>query len=311
MLATHARMIDDLVRRTGLDRALEGLPGPEAIAERAAAGTGLCSPELAVLLAHVKLDLKAEILRTDVPDLPELAELLAAQFPTQLAGRFPEAVATHPLRREIVATALVNELVNRGGITFAHRLAEDVAGTPADVVRAFRVATHDLRAARALVGVAALPVTVPVGTVDGIALESRRLLDDATRWLLAHRPRPLAVGAESVRFGPPVRALLPTLPVAVARAGGHRGRRPGRRTGRSGGAGPAGPAGRRPGARARAAGRDRGRGAGRASCPWTRSPGSTSRCPSAGRPRPAGSGPARARPRSPWSPYHRQRVGAQ
>ena len=56
---------------------------------------------------------------------------------------------------------------------------------------------------------------MPIGVVDGIAVESRRLLDDATRWLLTHRPRPLGVGAEIDRFGPAVRALLPTLPTLL------------------------------------------------------------------------------------------------
>jgi glutamate dehydrogenase len=215
MLATHARMIDDLVARTGLDRELEGLPGPDGIAERAAIGTGLCSPELAVLLAHVKLDIKAEILRTDLPDLPAFADLLAAQFPAALARRFPEAVAAHPLRREIVATTLVNELVNRGGISFAHRLAADVDAAPADTVRAFRVAAAVFELPALWSWIADLPVTVPIAVVDGIVVESRRLLDDATRWLLTHRSRPLGVDAEIDRFAPAVRELLPTLPTLL------------------------------------------------------------------------------------------------
>ena len=169
-----------------------------------------------MLLAHVKLDLKAEILRTDVPDLPEFADLLAAQFPAALAGRFPDAVAAHPLRREIVATTLVNELVNRGGITFAHRLAEDVDGTPADAVRAFRVATADLRAARALVrrsprcrsrcrsrwstGSPSSPAGCSTTPPAGCSRTARG------RWASAPR---------SDRFAPAVRALLPTLPTLL------------------------------------------------------------------------------------------------
>jgi glutamate dehydrogenase len=160
----------------------------------------------------VKLDLKAELLVTDVPDLPGMADLLAAQFPTRLAARFPEAVAAHPLRREIVATALVNQLVNRGGITFAHRLAEDVTATPADTVLAFRIASTTFELTALWSRLARLPVTVPVSVIDGITLETRRLLDGATRWLLTHRPRPLAVRAETDRFGPALATMLPRLP---------------------------------------------------------------------------------------------------
>ena len=208
-------MITDLVTRTGLDRTREGLPDPEQIGALAAAGHGLSSPELAVLLAHVKLDLKAAVLRTDVPDLPEFADGLAAQFPTTLADRFPAALAAHPLRRQIVTTSLVNEMVNRAGITFAHRLAADVAATAEDAVRAFRVATQVFDLPGLWAQVAALPVAVPVAVIDGIALESRRLLDGAARWLLTQRPRPLAVGLEVDRFAPAVRVLQPRLPALL------------------------------------------------------------------------------------------------
>ncbi|GAA0920631.1 NAD-glutamate dehydrogenase [Pseudonocardia zijingensis] len=211
MLAVHARMIADLVRRRDLDRALEVLPGPEEIAELERAGPGLSSPELAVLLAHTKLDLKSSILGSDLPDRPEFADRLAEYFPSVLSRRFPDAVAAHPLRREIVTTLLVNEMVGGAGITFAHRLAEDVAATPADAVRAFRVTTAVFGLPGLWAAIAALPVTVPTALTDEMVLESRRLLDGAARWLLTNRPQPLAVPAEIDRFGPPVSRLMPRL----------------------------------------------------------------------------------------------------
>ena len=213
-LAVHERMIADLVARTGLDRALEGLPDPEQLAARAAAGEGLCSPELAVLLAHAKLDLKAALLRSDVPDLPEFDATLAAQFPAALAHRYPAAVAGHPLRREIVATALVNDVVDHGGISFAHRLGADTGADAAATVRAFAVVTAVFRLRELWAQLSTLPVTVPVAVVDELALGSRTLLDDAARWLLERRPSPLPVAAETDRFAP-VTALLPRLPALL------------------------------------------------------------------------------------------------
>jgi glutamate dehydrogenase len=178
-------------------------------------GEGLSSPELAVLLAHTKLDLKAEILRSDLPDLTEFAGRVADAFPAMLVERFPTGVAAHPLRREIVATALVNEMVDKGGITYAFRLAEDTAASPADAVRAFQVATavFDLRGLWA--GIAALPASVPTASADEIVLESRRLLDNTARWILTTRPQPLAVPAEIERFGPLVGRLMPRLPALL------------------------------------------------------------------------------------------------
>ena len=46
----------------------------------------------------------------------------------------------HPLRREITATALVNGLVNRAGVTFVFRLQEETGSSPPDIVRAHEAA---------------------------------------------------------------------------------------------------------------------------------------------------------------------------
>ena len=53
---------------------------------------------------------------------------------------------------------------------------------------------------------------IPTAVSDEIILESRRLLDRASRWLLTNRPQPLAVGSAVARFSAPVRALTPRLP---------------------------------------------------------------------------------------------------
>jgi glutamate dehydrogenase len=52
---------------------------------------------------------------------------------------------------------------------------------------------------------------------DEVVRESHQLIARATHWLLAHRPRPLPVAAEALRFGPPVRTLQPRLPALLTR----------------------------------------------------------------------------------------------
>jgi glutamate dehydrogenase len=65
---------------------------------------------------------------------------LQSYFPQVLAQRFPQAIHLHPLRREIIATALANALVNRVGATFVNVLAAESMGSTADVVRAYTLA---------------------------------------------------------------------------------------------------------------------------------------------------------------------------
>ncbi|MFC5993011.1 NAD-glutamate dehydrogenase [Pseudonocardia hispaniensis] len=210
MIGVHARLTAELVARRGLDRELEVLPDADGFAALAAAGRGLTSPELATLLAHTKLDLTEQVLGGDLPDAPTFAGRLPEYFPRPLRERFPRAIARHPLRREIVTTMLVNEMVDGAGISYAFRLGEELAADPADAVRVYAVTT----AVYELPGLwaAARAADIPVGLADRIVLESRRLLDRASRWFLTNRPQPLAVNAEIERFGPVVGSLLPRLP---------------------------------------------------------------------------------------------------
>jgi glutamate dehydrogenase len=204
----HSRLVTYLEERHGLNRKLAILPTPAQWQERQSAGEGLTSPELAVLMAHVKLGLTSEVLASDLPDAEVFRARLLEYFPVPLREEFAGAIREHPLRREITTTLLVNEVVDRGGISYAYRLAEELSVSASDAVRAFAVAS----------AVFDLPTTwqaiIETGTVvaDAMMLELRRLLDRASRWLLLHRPQPLAVGAEIKRFRPIVQALAPRVP---------------------------------------------------------------------------------------------------
>ena len=210
MVSVHARVVAELAARRGLDRKLEVLPDKAGFAALEEAGTGLSSPELCTLLAHVKLALTEEVLASDLPDASAFAGRLPEYFPRPLRERFPTAIRAHPLRREIVSTQLVNEMVDGAGMTYAFRLGEEISADAADAMRAYAVTTAVFDLSRMWATQRALPV--PTEVSDALVLDSRRLLDRASRWFLINRPQPLAVGAESARFGRVVRQLQAELP---------------------------------------------------------------------------------------------------
>ncbi|MBO0848970.1 MAG: NAD-glutamate dehydrogenase, partial [Pseudonocardia sp.] len=216
MVGVHARLVADLESRGGLDRELDVLPDNAGFARLERLGQGLTSPELATLLAHVKLDLKARLLTTDLPDASVFAGRLMEYFPPALRERFPDTVAAHPLRREIVTTLLVNEVIDGGGITFAFRLAEELSAEATDVVRAYAVTTAVFGLPELWADIERLDTGggpgLDTGLADQLVLESRRLLDRAARWFLTNRPQPLAVGAEIARFASTVGALRDRVP---------------------------------------------------------------------------------------------------
>jgi glutamate dehydrogenase len=212
MLSVHARLVDHLTATRGLDRKMEVLPTRAQFAALEQAGDGLTSPELATLLAHVKLALKDEVLQSELPDTDTFVEILPDYFPTPLRQRYHDEIHDHPLHREIITTVLVNRVLDGAGVSFAYRLHEELNATGIDAVRAFGVSSgvYDLpglwREVRALDNV------LPTDVQDELMLESRRLLDRVARWFLVNRPQPLQVGKEIERFAPVVAELSPRMP---------------------------------------------------------------------------------------------------
>ncbi len=186
-LQDFAALITDFERNHLLERGSEGLPSSETIRERAESGLGLTRPALSVLLAYAKLHAKSHVLASSLPDDPALFPLLQRYFP-------PEAVAVagdqrlreHRLRREIIATELVNDLVNLMGASFIHRVARDTGSDIATVVRGWVIASgvsgaEDIRRDLALVR-NQFPAQVVYRWLHGLA----RVLERTTHWALAN-----------------------------------------------------------------------------------------------------------------------------
>ena len=214
LLNVHARQIRELEEQRGLNRELEALPTDKEIGRRQEVGVGLTSPELATLMAHVKLALKEQVLASDLPDQEAFAARLPEYFPAQLRDHFVPEIRSHQLRREIVTTMLVNDVVDTGGITFAYRVTEDVGVGYVDAVRAFAASDAIFGIGRTwrLIRDTAERDGIAVRVTDRMTLDLRRLLDRASRWLLNYRPQPLAVGAEINRFAAGVTELAPRMP---------------------------------------------------------------------------------------------------
>jgi glutamate dehydrogenase len=214
-LHAHARLIRHLESTGHLDRALEFLPSDKEIDARASEGRGLTGPELSVLLAYVKITLDTALLATDLPESAALQQVPVAYFPAPLRERFAQAITEHPLRREILVTGVVNDLVNDSGITFVHRLREETAQPDADIARAYVVArdAFDLEPFRN--DVAALDGTIPAEVATRMRLQARRLAERATRWLLAKRRSPLDIDAEVAFFSAGVTEVVALVPATV------------------------------------------------------------------------------------------------
>ena len=193
MVNVHARYLDTLEADGYLDRDLEFLPSDKQIAERQSTGSGLRAPEFAVMIAYTKNASVAELLESDLPDEPALEPDLLEYFPVELRDRFPDSIRSHRLRREIVATSVINNMVNLAGISFDHRMTEDSGASVSDVARAFVASREIFGFADIWREIDALGSSVALDTQISLFLDARRMAERGTVWLLRHRRPPLDI----------------------------------------------------------------------------------------------------------------------
>jgi glutamate dehydrogenase len=183
-----------------LDREVELLPSSAEMERRGQAKAGLTRPELSVLLGLSKGDLVNRLLRTEAPDEDYLQSVLTQYFPALIGERFAEQMRRHRLRRELVATVVANDIVNRMGITYVSRTAHELGTRAADVAMAYWIsrevagADGHWRAIEATDGMMAPALQLELKT------EVDRLVDAFTRTYL--RTPPESVGAAIERDRP-------------------------------------------------------------------------------------------------------------
>ncbi|MBK9002809.1 MAG: NAD-glutamate dehydrogenase [Sphingomonadales bacterium] len=182
-LPAYVRLMEIFESQGKLDRVVEGLEGNDEYLRREAEGHGLTRPELAVLLSTAKL--AAQDAAEDGPLAADSAmdgELLAA-FPKPMAEAHAQAILTHRLRPQIIATKLANRMINRMGMLHPFELAEEEGCTLGVVTEAFAIAERlfDLPALWAEIDEAKIPEATRIMLFQQVAVETRAHMADMIR----------------------------------------------------------------------------------------------------------------------------------
>jgi glutamate dehydrogenase len=213
MLEVHGRLLRRLEQVAALDRELEHLPSEKTIAARHADRRGLVAPELATVMAHCKINLYTQLLESNLPEDPYLAGDLVRYFPPPLSERWGQQIRAHRLRRELIATIVSNQLVDRAGMTFAFRLNEETGADIAQLARAYAIAREVFTMRDFWAAVEELDNRVEAGTQLAMLSEGRRLVERAARWLVRSGGRAsLNIGVEIERFLTAAEMLAGALP---------------------------------------------------------------------------------------------------
>ena len=217
-LLEHAHTIRSLELAGQLDRALEFLPDAEQIGERRKAGLGLTRPELSILLAYAKMALYSRLIDSDVPEDPYLGHELERYFPPQLTKRCGKFLRQHRLRREIIATATTNSMVNRMGATFARRAQEDTGAEAATVVRAYAIAREAFAMRDTWISIEALDTQIDASTQYEMMFETTRLLRFCSYQLIRGQQGQLDIEQQVTRLRAGLKQLDAALPAVLSGA---------------------------------------------------------------------------------------------
>jgi len=181
----------DLESQGLLDRELEALPSTREVKRRIEAGETLSQPELAVLMAYTKIVLAEELLASDLPEDPYLDLDLQSYFPAPIRAGFMDQIREHPLRREIIVTQVVNDLVNGAGMTYWPRLAGETGASAAELTRANFVAREIFASLELRQELEQYDNVLDAAVQTRMRVEMRTLVERASRWLVTNRRPPL------------------------------------------------------------------------------------------------------------------------
>jgi glutamate dehydrogenase len=188
-------VIDHLVSSGAVETG-SGLPGREQLAA-ADRSRGFPRPVLAAMMSMVKNWGFVELLKSPVVDGPLGEPFLRRYFPQVIRERFAGSLASHPLRREIVATAIVNHVVNHAGIAFLPRLMAATGQDAGTIVEAYLAAegASEVEAVRGRV----LDARGEVEREHALLLQIEEGLGRATLDLLETGTLPVQGALEAVR----------------------------------------------------------------------------------------------------------------
>ncbi|MFT5542910.1 MAG: glutamate dehydrogenase [Glaciecola sp.] len=216
-LKEQLRFIHGLERDGFLNREMEFIPSDEEISDRVVTGQGLTRPELSVLIAYGKMVLKDQFNIPEITDNPYYNKLLVDAFPPILREKYQVQMQEHPLRSEIIATKLTNELVNDMGLNFVYRLQEETGALIGQVAVAYTVVKGVFNMSSLWESVEALDNKIDAQLQLQMLDSMRRILRRTARWYIRHGGKTTDIEAAINRYKAAFKAVsenLDTLLVA-------------------------------------------------------------------------------------------------
>ena len=163
-----------------------------------------------MLLSYSKIALNSQLIQSDVPEDPYLSGELGRYFPNRLTRRYSDLFDDHRLKREIIAMATTNSIVNRMGPTFVARGQQDTGANAATIARAYTIAREAFDVREIWASIEALDNRAPAAMQYSMVLSTSALLRQVSYWLIERHRHELAIDKQVERLRPSIRELWTT-----------------------------------------------------------------------------------------------------
>ena len=208
----YRRVIHYLESTGKLNRALEFLPEDDTLSERKSQQMGLTQAELSILVSYVKADMKEALMHDGLGDDKYLTRPVESAFPPALVKDFNSAVANHPLKKEIIATQVANDIFNHMGISYVDRMQQSTGASHSDIAKAYVSAKEIFALEHIWQAIEALDYSVASDLQYYMMLRASRLVRRASRWLVKNHRTQLDATMLIELYASPIQGLRKKLP---------------------------------------------------------------------------------------------------
>ena len=186
----HHRLLKYLEKIQVLNRDIEFLPSDEEITKMSSEMRGFTCPQIAILIAYTRMFIKNEVMLSNIFDhtsnLSNLYEsqYLLSYFPKYIRDNFAQYIRQHPLKKEILATCIVNDIVNRMGCIFVNHIIENIGITVENVIKIYVITTHIYNLYELWNELDKLDSKIHINTYTSLIREVQKFIGQTTFWFL-------------------------------------------------------------------------------------------------------------------------------
>jgi glutamate dehydrogenase len=141
-------------------------------------------PELAVLLAYIKIYLLDVIEENFDMENPIIKELYKNYYPKSLLKKFEDQIYEHKLKKEIAITVLVNKVINQAGITFFIELFKNTGKDFLTLIEKYILAEKLLKFEEVRSRIEKLDGKINANVQYQMLIEVEKTLKVAVEWLV-------------------------------------------------------------------------------------------------------------------------------